>query len=180
MNSKDMAEQLISKYGYLFFEYGAEDFLNLLQLETLKRIDNNFLANIDTEEVLRIAYRWCQEPTITEEYEEELRERENLIREAQRCIRRLNNEELRDIVFHHPMRDIQDPDMSDEEITRDNLVHVAYFCLLPRKIIDEERNTKRVLRKKVITEIKDVLKEYQCVYHIAEDDNGEVQIKYEL
>lgn len=180
--NKDIAKEFVSQYGYILFDYGQEVFLNFLQLETLKKMDNDFSLNINVEEVIRIAYNYFVKNPYREIYDEtELEEREYLIEDARKCIRRLDNEELRDIIFHHPLRDVVDENMNDEEITNENLIKYKYNSKLAKKIIEQENETRKIAKKETIDKIQKILNEYNCTYSIIKDNNNdEINITYNI
>lgn len=183
--NKDIAKEFVSKYGYIFFDYGQEVFLNFLQLETLKKMDNDFSLNINVEEVMRIVYNYFIKNQHKEIYDElELETREYLIEDARKCIRRLDNEELRDIIFHHPLRDVIDENMNDEEITNENLIKYKYNSKLAKKIIKQENETRKIAKKETIDKIKKILNEYNCTYSIIKvkdnNNNDEINITYNI
>lgn len=178
---KDIAKEFVSQYGYILFDYGQEVFLNFLQLETLKKMDNDFSLHIDIEEVMRMTYNYFIKNPYREIYDEmELEAREYLVEDARKCIRRLDNEELRDIIFHHPLRDITDKDMSDKEITNENLVKYKYNSGLAKKIIKQEDEARKIAKKETIDKIQKILNEYDCVYSIKDNNDDEINITYNI
>lgn len=179
--NKDIAKEFVSQYGYILFDYGQEVFLNFLQLETLKKMDNDFSLDINVEEVMRIVYNYFVKNPHREIYDEmELEVREYLVEDAKKCIRRLDNEELRDIIFHHPLRDVVDKDMSDKEINNENLVKYKYNSKLAKKIIEQENKTRKIAKKETIDKIQKILNEYNCIYSIKDNNNDEINITYNI
>ena len=179
--NKNIAKEFVSQYGYILFDYGQEVFLNFLQLETLKKMDNDFSLDINVEEVMRIVYNYFVKNPHREIYDEiELETREYLVEDAKKCIRRLDNEELRDIIFHHPLRDVVDKDMSDKEINNENLVKYKYNSKLAKKIIEQENETRKIAKKETIDKIQKILNEYNCIYSIKDNNNDEINITYNI
>ena len=179
--NKNIAKEFVSQYGYILFDYGQEVFLNFLQLETLKKMDNDFSLDINVEEVMRIVYNYFVKNPHREIYDEiELETREYLVEDAKKCIRRLDNEELRDIFFHHPLRDVVDKDMSDKEINNENLVKYKYNSKLAKKIIEQENETRKIAKKETIDKIQKILNEYNCIYSIKDNNNDEINITYNI
>lgn len=179
----DIIEMFISKYGYIAYDYGMITFLNFLQLEMLKNKENDFTNDIDIEDFIRTAYQTMTDLESVEEFlDDDLKERECLVEDARKCIRRLNNEELRNIIFHHPLRDIVDDEMSDEEITKENLIKEKFDSDLAIKIIEQEKAKKEIhsMTSKAITEkINQILDAYGLKYFIEYDDN-EIHIMYDM
>lgn len=175
--NEDIVEAFISRYGYIAFDYGMNVFLNFLQLEMLKKIDNDFTNKIDVEDVMSIAYHAMRDLTSVEEcmIDDDLEERECLVEDARKCIRRLNNEELRDIIFNHPLRDIVDNEMSDEDVTKENLVKEKFDSSLATKVIEKEREKSKVITK----EISKILDAHNFKYFI-EYNNNEIHIMYDV
>lgn len=179
----DIIEMFISKYGYIAYDYGMITFLNFLQLEMLKNKENDFTNDIDVEDFIRTAYQTMTDLESVEEFlDDDLKERECLVEDARKCIRRLNNEELRNIIFHHPLRDIVDDEMSDEDITKDNLVKEKFDSNLAIKIVEQEKAKKEIrsMTSKAITEkINQILDAYGLKYFIEHNEN-EIHIMYDL
>lgn len=179
----DIVEKYISKYGYIAFDYGMVTFLNFLQLEMLKQKEGDFINDIDVEDFIRTSYQAMTDLESVKEYiDDDLEEREYLVEDARKCIRRLNNEELRDIIFHHPLRDIVDDEMSDEEITKESLIKEQFDSNLAIKIIEQEKAKKEIysMTSKAITEkINQILDAYGLKYFIKCNDN-EIHIMYDV
>lgn len=179
----DIVEKFISKYGYIVYDYGMVTFLNFLQLEMLKQKEGDFTNDIDVEDCIRTSYQVMTDLESAKEFiDDDLEERECLVEDARKCIRRLNNEELRDIIFHHPLRDIVDDEMSDEDITKENLVKERFDSNLAFEIIEQEKAKKEIasMTSKAITEkINHILDTYGLKYFVEYDDN-EIHIVYDL
>lgn len=85
----DIVEKYISKYGYIAFDYGMVTFLNFLQLEMLKQKENDFTNDINIVDCIRIAYQAMTDLKSVEEcIDDDLEEREYLVEDARKCIRR--------------------------------------------------------------------------------------------
>lgn len=195
ISNKRAAERYMFDNWHLLWETkDIERFLNYCQLWILRRknhLTNEYVRNefkyVDTEKVMEIVYdKYIKnydnvKDMVAQSNDSESKEidiRNTLLREAKNVLYRLNNEELRDIIFSHPFRDLDDPEYDDERINAENLTkEYTYDSSLANKVIEKCKNTEEEIIKKIIKEIeKDISFDYE---YDEKECNAETGIKPE-
>lgn len=162
------------EYWYVIKDFGLSDFLQLLQLEVL----NNH-KDLNVKKVISMAYNEFGYTSNRELYKkyiamnktgkidyftmDEYDNREQYINEAIKWIHRLNMEELRDIIYHHKLRDIQDNECSKRTIEQD--FEIKWDEDLVKNIMKKNETTKQI--------IKEISNEYECYVYTAFNDNND-------
>ena len=148
-------------YWHILKDFGLSDFLQLLQLNVLTEH-----KDLDVKKVISMAYeKFGYEKDDRELYKkyiatnqrtgefnrftmDEYDEREWYINEAISWIHRLSIEELRDIIYHHRLRDIQDEEYINDIKCIEDDNGIKWDANLVANIINEHKT------KKLIEEIK--------------------------
>lgn len=164
-------------YWHILKDFGLSDFLQLLQLIILTKH-----KDINVEEIVSMAYDKFGQTEDRELYKQyiatnqrtgefsqydmdEYDNRESYINEAIKWIHRLDMEELREIIYHHKLRDIQDEEYINNirYIEQDN--GIKWDDKLVDNIINGDKKTKQV--------IKEISDKYECYVYTAFDDNND-------
>lgn len=171
--NKEVAENFMYENWHILYETkDIERFINYAQLYTLRRKTRSVFhknrhkqyKNVDAEKVMEIVYnnyikgyksineivmncRGCEST--------DLDMRDALLSEGRELLYRLDNEELRDIIFMHPFTDLDDSAyddrrVNDEGLDKDNV----YDSSLAKKIIDKCENAPCDVYKKHLKELK--------------------------
>lgn len=178
---QDKYEKILNEfywdYWHILKDFGLSDFLQLLQLTVLTRY-----KDINVEEIVSMAYDKFGHTEDRELYKQyiatnqrtgdfneftmdEYDNREWYINEAIKWIHRLSIEELRDIIYHHRLRDIQDEEYINNPryIEQDN--GIKWDDKLIDNIINGDKKTKQV--------IKEISDKYECYIYTAFDDDND-------
>lgn len=193
-NEKAAEWYMFNNWHLLWETKDVERFLNYCQLWILRHKDHltnkkvrEEYKNVDTETVMKIVYeKYIKnydnvKDMVAQSNDSESKEiniRNTLLGEAKNVLYRLNNEELRDIIFSHPFRDLDDPEYDDERINAENLTkEYTYDSSLANKVIEKCKNTEEEIIKKIIKEIeKDISFDYE---YDEKECNAETGIKPE-